>query len=70
MKSGRYGNFLIMAIESNIEGWRTPATALEMRTAIMTGMMCVIWPVISDTMTQIEIVLVTAPETAAAPTTA
>ena len=44
--------------------------ALETRTAIMTGMMWRIWPVISETTTQIEIECVTPAEKAAAPTMA
>ena len=43
--------------------------ALAMSTAIMTGRMWVICPVSSNTMTEVEIVCVTAPAIAAAPTT-
>lgn len=51
-------------------GARKLAIALEISTAIMIGMMCVIWPVISNTMTDTEMVCVTAPLKAAAPTVA
>ena len=43
--------------------------ALAMRTAIITGRMCVICPVSSKTITEVEIVCVTAPAIAAAPVT-
>lgn len=44
--------------------------ALETKTATRTGMMCWIWPVISETTTQIEMEWVTPAENAAAPTIA
>ena len=44
--------------------------ALLMRTATRTGTQWVICPVNSNTMTEMEIVCVTAPENAAAPTVA
>jgi len=61
MKSGKYGNFLIMEMESKSEGWRRPATALEIKTANKTGIMYVISPVISEMMTTIETARVTPP---------
>lgn len=42
MKSGKYGSFLIMDIESKIEGCKDAETAFDMSTAIITGMMWVI----------------------------
>ena len=44
--------------------------ALETKTAIITGIMWRIWPVISDTTTQMEMEWVTPAENAAAPTMA
>lgn len=55
---------------SYILGCRSAAMALLISTAIIMGTMCVIWPVISKMMTLTDIVCVTAPENAAAPTVA
>ena len=41
--------------------------ALDISTAIITGRMWVIWPVSSNTMTDVEMVWVTPPAMAAAP---
>lgn len=51
-------------------GWSRAAMALLISTAIIIGTMCVICPVISNIMTLTDIVWVTAPENAAAPTVA
>lgn len=59
-----------MMIESYSDGCSRVEMAFDTSTAIMTGMMCRIWPVISDTTTQIEIEWVTPAENAAAPTMA
>lgn len=69
-KSGRYGSFLMTMMLSYIEGWSSAAVAFAISTAIITGTMCVIWPVISNAITPTLTVCVTAPENAAAPTTA
>lgn len=53
-----------------MEGWSSAAMALDTRTDIITGTIWVIWPVISNMITATETVCVTAPEKAAAPTTA
>lgn len=69
-KSGRYGNFLMTMMLSYMDGWSSAAIAFDISTAIMTGTVCVIWPVISNAMTPTDTVCVTAPENAAAPTRA
>ena len=46
------------------------ATKLAIKTAQVSGRMCLICPVNSHTITVVEIVCVAAPENAAAPTTA
>lgn len=51
-------------------GCKSAAIALLINTAIIIGTMWVIWPVISKIMTLTDIVCVTAPENAAAPTVA
>src|SRR4029434_9721543 len=50
-----------------MEGWRLWATALARITAIMMGRMCEICPVSSNTITAVDTVCVTAPDSAAAP---
>ena len=69
-KSGKYGSFLMSMMLSYILGWSKAAIALLIRTAIIIGTICVICPVISNIITLTEIVCVTAPEKAAAPTVA
>lgn len=54
-------------MESYSDGWSAWATALARITAIITGRMCEIWPVSSNTMTAVDTVWVTAPDRAAAP---
>lgn len=69
-RSGRYGNFFIKIMLSYMDGCNNAAMAFDMSTAIITGTICVICPVISNTITPTDTVWVTAPENAAAPTTA
>lgn len=61
---------MIRMMLSYMLGCRRAAIALLISTAIMIGTIWVIWPVISKMMTLTEMVCVTAPEKAAAPTAA
>lgn len=55
---------------SYMDGCNKAAIAFDIRTAIIHGTVCVIWPVISNAITPTDTVCVTAPENAAAPTRA
>lgn len=69
-RSGKYGKRLIRMMLSYMLGASKLAMAFDIKTAIIIGMIWVICPVISNTMTDTEMVWVTDPEKAAAPTVA
>ena len=67
---GKYGNFFIKIMLSQQDGCNRAAMPLDISTEIKMGIIWVICPVISNTITLIEMVWVTAPVKEAAPTVA
>ena len=54
LRSGKWGSFLSIIIDSYKDGVKSWATAFETRTASRTGKTWLIWPVNSKTMTEVE----------------
>lgn len=67
---GKNGKSLRMMSQSKKDGCNKHDMALDIKTAIMMGIMCPMWPVISQTTTAMEIEWVTPAVNAAAPTSA